>query len=101
MSTVTSVVLIVGLGASLASSLSNVPDPAGSSTLPNAAAGPVAAGFERELNHRPVPEIPAFREAIDQDVLYRRLNRAAWSPEPGDTDRIQYIDIKRGDDNGQ
>jgi hypothetical protein len=98
LSTVTSVVLMVGLGASLANSLSHAPDPAESTTLPNAAIDPVAASFERELNRQPVPETPSFREAIDQDVLYRRINRARWSPEPGDTESTQYTDSQRGED---
>lgn len=99
LSTVTSVVLMVGLGASLANSLSHEPDPAESPTLPNAAIDPVAASFERELNRQPVPEAASFREAIDQDVLYRRINRAGWSPEPGDTRHSQNTDSQRGDDN--
>lgn len=99
LSTVTSVVLMVGLGASLANSLSQAPNPAESTTLSNAGTDPVAANFERELNRQPMPETPSFREAIDQDVLYRRINRARWSPQPGDAEFTQYTDSQRGDDN--
>ena len=43
------------------------------------AVDPVVASFERQMNHRPAPPRPARRDDIDDDVLYRTMNRIHWS----------------------
>lgn len=41
---------------------------------------PVVESFERELHRQPVPASPATGEAIDEDLLYRIVNEAHWTP---------------------
>ena len=43
------------------------------------AADPVIASIERELDHAPAKPVAARREAIDNDVLYRSMNRIHWT----------------------
>ena len=47
---------------------------------------PVAASFERELNHEPAPRKETKREDIDSDELYKRVNEPLWT-RTGDADQ--------------
>ncbi len=59
---------------------------------PAPSADPVLAAFERELNHEPAPPKPVRRDSIDDDLLYRRMNRIHWS-----RDGLRHTDIATGE----
>ena len=44
----------------------------------------VAASFERELNHEPVPAHDVRRDDIDEDVLYAQINAALLEDDDAD-----------------
>ena len=99
LSAVSSLLLIIVLGASVVASQSNAPSDAQVANPPPNATDPIVASFERELNHVPAPSTPPLREAIDQDILYRTINRATWSSAPGRSDESDDIEITEGDGN--
>lgn len=45
----------------------------------------VAASFERELSHQPSQSVPATRNEIDKDVLYRLINKPLQTAEAADS----------------
>ena len=40
---------------------------------------PIAATFERELNHEPGPATRIRRESVERDELYEALNQVHWT----------------------
>ena len=50
---------------------------------------PIVASFERELNHQRAPAARATGAAIDDDVLYEKMNKIHWSADPVDTDEAE------------
>ena len=64
-------VLIPGLFCLMAVAVGSAPDEPDS----------VVQSFERELKHEPATPAPVKRDAIDQDELYRSVNRIHWTPE--------------------
>lgn len=79
LSTATSLAVVIAFSTSFVASwwVVSVADDADGNRLQ--AADPVIASFERELNHAPAKPVAARREAIDNDVLYRSMNKIHWT----------------------
>jgi len=57
----------------------------------------VFASFERDMNHRPAPAAIVTRSAIDEDILYDRINSISWTKEEKQLDANSSVGSGSGD----